>query len=203
MVWGAKASGWLTDREHEIAEAGRLARRAAELGKDDALALSGAGLALGYVVGDVDDGAALMQRALVLNPNLAWAWLSSGWSKIWLGEPEAATEHAARAMRLSPQDPQSFNMRTVIAFAHFGAGRYNEAFSWAQAAARENRYLLTAIVAAASGALAGRLTEAQEAMALLRELDPALRLSNLKEYFRQSEDLAKWVEGLRNAGLPE
>ena len=30
-----------------------------------------AGIALAYVVGDIDDGAALIDRALVLNPNLA------------------------------------------------------------------------------------------------------------------------------------
>jgi hypothetical protein len=60
-------------------------------------------------------------------------------------------------------------------------------------------------VVAASGALAGRLEEAQKAMARLRQLEPALRISNLKEFFpfRRPEDLAKWAEGLRRAGLPE
>ena len=84
--------------------------RAAELGKDDAVALCTAGIALDFVVGDVEDGDALMDRAIVLNPNLAWAWLFSGWSKVWLGEPEAAIERTARAMRLSPNDPHSFSM---------------------------------------------------------------------------------------------
>ena len=41
-----KASGWVTDRAGAIAEAARLARRAAELGKDDAVALGTAGIAL-------------------------------------------------------------------------------------------------------------------------------------------------------------
>ena len=69
------------------------------------------GFALAYVVGEVDEGATLMtDRALVLNPNLAWAWLFSGWVKVCLGEPEVAIEHVDRAMRLSPNDPHSFNM---------------------------------------------------------------------------------------------
>src|SRR5262249_2810811 len=130
-----KGSGW--DPVHEVAEAGRLARCAAELGKNDALALCTAGLALGYVVGDVDEGAALIARALDLNPNLAWAWQMSGWSKIWLGEQEAAIEHAVRAMRLSPQDPQIHSMQSVVAYGHFFAGRYAEAASWAEKALRE------------------------------------------------------------------
>jgi TolB-like protein len=201
-----KAAGWVTDRKLEIAEAEGLARRAAELGRDDALALCTAGLVLGYVVGDLDDGAALTDQALALNPNLAWAWLFSGWVKVLHGEPEVAIERFARAMRLSPQDPQIFNFHMGTAAAHFFAGRYAEALSWAEKAMREQpNYILSTSMAAASGALAGRLAEAEKAMARLRQLDPTLRLSNLKDLIpvRRSEDFAKWVEGMRRAGLPE
>jgi hypothetical protein len=42
-------------------------------------------------------------------------------------------------------------------------------------------------------------------MRRLRELDPALRLSNLKDLlpYHRPEDLATFAEGLRKAGLPE
>jgi len=42
-------------------------------------------------------------------------------------------------------------------------------------------------------------------MVRLRDFDPALRLSNLKDLFpiRQPEDFARWAEGMRQAGLPE
>src|SRR5262249_33940646 len=183
----------------------RLARRAAELGRDDAVALCTAGFALAYPVGDLDDGAALIDRGLVLNPNLAWAWLFSGWVKVRLGEPEVAIEHIARAMRLSPHDPQIFNMHAATACAHFVAGRYAEASSWADMAVREHPYLLATCLAAASGALAGRLSEAEKAMARVRQLAPSLRVSNVKQLlpFRRSEDLAKSEEAMRKAGLPE
>ena len=105
-----KTNGWMVDRAQEIAEAARLARRAIELGRDDAVALSYGGLVLGYVVGDLDDGAAFVDRALVLNSNLAAAWGASGWMKICFGEPDTAIEHAARAMRLSPLDPRLFRV---------------------------------------------------------------------------------------------
>jgi hypothetical protein len=42
---------------------------------------------------------------------------------------------------------------------------------------------LRAAVATASHALAGRLEEARQAMSRLRQIDPALRLSNLKHWF--------------------
>jgi hypothetical protein len=71
---------------------------------------------------------------------------------------------------------------------------------WAQ-----TNYITPIRIAAASNALAGRLAEAQKAMARLRELDPAMRIANVKEWgpLRRPEDLARLEEGLRKAGLPE
>jgi TolB-like protein len=201
-----KAGGWLVDRQREIAEAERLARVAATLGKDDAVALHGAGMALAYVVGDLDGGAALIDRALALNPNLAWAWLFSSWVRVWHGEPEIALDHAARAMRLSPHDPHFYNMQAATAAAHFFAGRYAEASIWGEAAAREQpNHAVAACIVAASFAFVGRLAEAQNALARLRQLEPALRASNLKDLipFRLPEDLARLADGLSKSGLPE
>jgi len=77
-----KVNGWITNRAHEVAETARLARRAMTLGKDDAVACCYAGAGLAYVVHDLDTGRAFIDRALVLNPNLAVAWLLSGWARI-------------------------------------------------------------------------------------------------------------------------
>jgi tetratricopeptide (TPR) repeat protein len=200
-----RAGGWTEDRPWEVVEAERLARRAAELGKDDALALCTAGIALAFVVGDVENGSALMDRAIVLNPNLAWAWHFSGWSKVLLGEPEAAIERTAHALRLSPNDPHSFGMQTAMAAAHFTAGRYADALPWAEMAVREKpAYLLPRCVLAASLAFAGRQSDAERAIERARRIDPALRLSNLSFIPAvRPEDFARWQEGLRLAGLPE
>jgi adenylate cyclase len=197
-----RASGWTTDQAQESAEAARLARRAAELGRDDAAALSAAGFALAHMVGDLDDAAAFIDRALALNPNLAAAWYYSGWVRIWLGEPDTAIEHLARAMRLSPLDALMTRMQAATAHAHFFAGRYEEASSWAGMALRDRPDYL----AAASNALAGRPEQARKALARLQQLHPALRVSNLWDWltpYRRPEDLARYEEGLRKAGLPE
>ena len=48
--------------------------------------------------------------------------------------------------------------------------------------------------------------QARKAMARLRQLDPALRVSNLLDMlgpYRRTEDLSRYDEGLRQAGLPE
>src|SRR5207237_9006501 len=62
-----KWDGFMRDPTQETAEAARLARRVAELGKDDAVALCAAGYALAFVVHNLEDGAALVDRALRLN----------------------------------------------------------------------------------------------------------------------------------------
>jgi len=66
-----KMNGWMADRAMESAEAARLGLRAVELGKEDPVALSMSGFALAFVVGEVEDGAILIDEALILNPNLA------------------------------------------------------------------------------------------------------------------------------------
>ena len=101
----AKGLGWILGAPNEIAEVKRLAQRAVELGKDDAIALANGGYALAYVVRDLELGAALIDRALGLNSNLAEAWVVGGWVKNWLGEPEVAIERFARAIRLNPLVP--------------------------------------------------------------------------------------------------
>jgi adenylate cyclase len=201
-----KAGAWGADREAEVGEAVRLARQAAQLGKDDAVALTTAGIAFSFMVGDHDEGKALTDRALVLNPNLAWAWLCSGYVRVWLGESEAAIDRVSRALRLNPTDPNSWSMYNALAHAHFFAGRYTDAISWAEMAVREKPdYLLPNYIAAASNAFAGRFADAKRAMGRVRQLDPSRRTSNLQNLFplRRQEDLAKLSEGLRLAGLPE
>jgi len=201
-----KLNHWMTNPQQEVAEAARLARRAVELGRDDAEALPLAGLVLAYVVGDLDDGVAVVERALRLNANLATAWGISGWMKICLGEHNTAIEHEARAMRLSPLDPLLWAWQHFTALAHFFEGRYDTAASWVEATAREQPNFLPALrFAAASNALAGKPEQAQKFMARLRQLDPALRISNLADVMipLRPEDFSKVTEGLRKAGLPE
>ena len=134
----AKGEGWISVTANEIAEVTRLARRAVELGKDDAMALAASGWALAFVVLDPGGGAALIDRALGLNSNLAEAWFCGGWMKNYLGEPKLAIERFARAMRLSPFDPRVTGMRNGTAYAHFFLGRYDEAASWAAMALQYN-----------------------------------------------------------------
>ena len=55
-------------------------------------------------------------------------------------------------------------------------------------------------------AMAGRPEQAQKAAARLRQVNPSLRVSTLKDVpgpYRRAEDVSRYEEGLRQAGLPE
>jgi TolB-like protein len=203
-----KMNGWMAAPPTDTAETQRLASRAGECGKDDAGTLAFAGLALGYVVGELEEAAALVERALELNRNLAIGWYASGTVKAFRGgEPDVAIEHLARAMRLSPLDPFMFTMQGVTAFAHFFASRYEEAAAWAQRAFRSNPKILgTLRIAAASHALAGRMEEARKFIGRALELDSQMCVGNLADrigFFRRQEDFDKYAGALRKAGLPD
>jgi hypothetical protein len=88
----------MIDRAQDTAEATRLARRAVDLGADDAVALCMGGYALAFVAHHLDVGAALIDRALSMNPNLGWAWHSSGWLRCFLGEPEVSIPRQSRGL---------------------------------------------------------------------------------------------------------
>jgi TolB-like protein/Tfp pilus assembly protein PilF len=202
-----KANGWMSDAAQAAAETTRLAGRAADLGKEDAVALAFSGLALAYVAGEVDASMAMVDRALLLNPNLAAAWNTSGLLRATVGDPDTGLEHMARAMRLNPLDPLMFMTLTWSAWAHFVAGRYDQGWHLAERASREHPYFVNALrVAASCNALAGRVAEARRCIARALQLDPGMRISNLKDRVASSfppAHFGRFVEGLRRAGMPE
>jgi TolB-like protein/Tfp pilus assembly protein PilF len=203
----AKTNGCFSDTANEIAEASRLAQRALELDEDDAGVLCGSGWALAFVGRDLGVGTGLLDHALTLNSNLAEAWRCSGWMRIWLGDPNLAIEHFARAMRLSPLGRWLVDIQSGIAHAHFFLGRYDDAASWAAMALQRNPDFQAGVrISAASNAIVGRPEEAHKTVVRLQRLNPVLRVSNLNYVlgpYRRAEDLARYEEGLRKAGLPE
>ena len=93
--------------------------------------LARAGQVISELLGEVEEGAALVSRAINLDPNLAIARYSRGGEHLFLGDVDAALEQFHVAVRLSPLDPLLFFAQTGMAYAHFMAGRYDEGSSWA------------------------------------------------------------------------
>ncbi len=206
MCYGwRKVDGLATDPDNERCETERLAREAIRLGRDDAFSLCHAGLALAQVVGELNEGAALIERALALNPNLAGSWNMGGWVRLWLNQPDSAIDHFARAMRLSPLDFGFHAAETGTAFAHIRAGRYEEASLWAERALRGLPKSADAAQAVAlSSALVGDLEKAKEAIRRLLEIAPNRRISTaLISRNLSPKAKARFVDILREAGMPD
>ena len=201
-----KVQGWRSDAAQDEAETRRLALRVAEIGQDDALALSWAGFALAHVCREYEMGATFADQALSLNQNLAAIIVNRGNINSFMGEQEKAIEHFAHGLRLSPLDPEIYRVEIALAIALMLLGRFRESVEWAtKSLARQPNWARSVRTLAAAQALAGNLDEARKAMTRMRELDPVLCISQLPQMlpYPLPKDLAMWTEGLRLAGLPE
>jgi adenylate cyclase len=147
----------------------------------------------------------MLEKALILDPNSAWAWNRSGWLESYLDRPDTAIEHFERALRLSPFDPMNFNAFIGIGGAHFVAGRYPETVLWAEKGLLEQpsatwvyRSLVPAYV------FLGREAEARVGLSRLLQEYPDLTISKVMSAMVYSQPtLDRHAEGLRMAGMPE
>ncbi len=202
--WGF---GWSTGSEEDVEEARRLARRALEIDKDDPTALALAGMTLVLFVGEVEDGAALLTRAITIDPNLALARIWNGFAQLGLGNQAAAIEQFQIGLRLSPLDPRIFVAQAGMAAANFLAGRYEEGCAWSKITVQQNPNFVAAhrnLVAC--HAMAGRIEEARQAWAVARQIDPTRRISSgvLNRWLRRRpQDVQRYTEAFRMVGMPE
>jgi adenylate cyclase len=188
------------------AEGDRLIALAADTVDDDPTALCALSTATMLLFGDLDRAQSFIDRALMLDPNLAWGWARRGFLNVYRGDADAGTACFERAIRLSPLDPFSFNCYIGLGLARFAAGQPAEAAEWTRRALREKvgltwayRDLATFLVAA------GKIDEAKDAAAKLRETHPRVTVAQVAETLRFMEPglRARYLDGLRQAGLPE
>jgi tetratricopeptide (TPR) repeat protein len=166
-----------------------------------------AGWTLAFLGGEPTTGANVIDRALTLNPNCAHAWMARGLVSIIQNRPDAAIEALERAIRLSPLDPWGARAFTVgLAIAYLAAGQYEQAIEWAdRSLAAQPGYRHGLLVKVISLAHPGRIEEARDCLGRMLELEPGLTIARWKASAPHvpPELLARYVEGLRKAGLPE
>ena len=190
----------------------RIAQRAVELGRDDPEVLVVASFIIGQPGDDLTEATALVDRALALNPNSAEAWAMSGMLHGFMGEVETALDHLDRSVQLCPMNLWVTWQAIAFAWAHFAAGRYEDALVWLERGLRRNpdQVVFLKLKAGALGLL-GRTGEARQVVQHLGTLVPDLSISRLRNVgsilnthsigFLAVRDAG--LEGLRRAGLPE
>jgi TolB-like protein len=200
----AKANGWAST--FDVKEISRLVDLAADIGKEDPVALCWAGHVHAYFFKDVERALLLVDHALELDVNLAVAWQRSGWVRGYAGDSDGAIESLNRAMRLNPLDPRVFLTYSAMAFAHFIAGRDADASGWAATALRVKPNWLPALrVVIASNAMRGQADEARRALSLYSRIDPQVSIARICEFYplRRDVDRQRLILGMRKAGVPE
>lgn len=195
---------WADDVVGSQEKARSLAERAANLSGDDPLILTVLG-AVNTFVRNYGTARILLERALALDSNCAWAWSRLGWIETYSDRPQNAIRHFEQALRLSPIDPMNFNNYAGIGAAHEVAQDYEKAVEFYLRALQERphaTWLYRNLTSALAGA--GRIDEAKAAFAELMRNYPGLTASKFKEAMVFSgPTLDRMVRYLQSLGLAE
>ena len=195
---------WAVEPASARTEALRLAQMAATTSGEDPTILTVLGAAYA-IVHKHAVAARLLEKALALDPNSAWAWNRSGWLQTYLGNPDISIDHFERALRLSPFDPLNFNAYIGIGGAHFAAGRYDDAALWIEKGLIDRpgaTWAYRELVAAYT--LLGRDSDARAGLLRLINDYPDLTVSKvLSALVYPQPMLDRIAEGLRKAGMAE
>src|SRR4051794_14913267 len=195
---------WADDIASSQAMARSLAERAAAMSSDDAIILAVLG-AVHTFVRNYGTARVLLERAVTLDPNAAWAWSRLGWLECYSDQAQKGIENFERALRLSPIDPMNFNNFVGIASSHEIAQEYDQAVAFYRRALQERpnaRWIYRNLSSSLWGA--GRLEEAKQAYAELMRNYPDLTIAKFKQAMVFSPAvLDRMADNLRRLGLPE
>ena len=147
-----------------------------------------------YVSGRSGAALAAADAGLAVNPNDLSLYAPRASAENALGRFEEAKANAERAIRLSPRDP-------LLGDAELNLGRFDAAIdAYRKALASGQRRFFVYSHLSAAYAQAGKMDEAQTALAEARRLNPELTVKTMIEHAPHFPAL---FDGVRKAGLPE
>jgi adenylate cyclase len=174
--------GWSPAPADDRETARRLARAAITGGADAPLPLALAAAVRASLSRDHDLVLAAVDRALMINTNAAAVLGFDALTRCICGAYDAAIEHAAKAIRLSPLEPLVYYAAFALALACLLTGRAEEAVAHARKAIEGNRnFALPYCVLAVGHARLGDAAQAAEAIRRLFRVAPRFRLESLRK----------------------
>ena len=195
---------WTTTMGETKAKALGLAGQAASLSGDDPFVLTVLGAAH-TIVNDHKSAAVILERAISLDPNSAWARSRLGWSRTYDMKSKEAIEQFEIALRLSPYDPMNFNCYIGIGAAYATERDFDNAIIYFERGLNERPqaiWVYRNLVPAYVGA--GRTEDAQSGVSLLLQTYPELTAAKVREAMVFSDFEMDWIcKNLVQAGLPE
>lgn len=195
---------WVENVDEAKAKALDYAERAASISADDPLILSVLG-AVHTFARNFGAARVLLERAVALDPNAAWAWSRLGWLAAYGDRPDEARAHFEKAMRLSPVDPANFNNYVGIGSSYLVESNDEKTVEYFQRALSErpNAHWLHRNIAPALLGI-GRPEEAAKSYAILQSEYPNFTIESFREAMVFSKPVMDRVaEQLRALGVPE
>jgi adenylate cyclase len=209
--WSWVSQNWIDRSDPAVADMVQLARTALALDGNDPEVLSLAGFIMALPGGDLSGGIAMLEKAVILNPNNAQALRMLGQLYAYAGDKQSAIGYLERSYRLNPVS-QTAAFHTGYVIAHFVAGEHEPAVEWTAKALRQLPNSAAALrYRAASLGLLGRLEEGRETVRWLLELVPDFTITRARRHvefdmnniFRTPGVADAFYEGLRRCGVPE
>lgn len=192
--------------DERLDQAVAFARKGVELDEQDAMTHFMCGRAL-LARKDYQDAIGELEIAFELNPNLPVVYCGLGDSLAYEGRFSEAIPYFEKAIQLSPYDPQRWAFYSYRALAHLLAAEFDQADEWSHKASRipNSHYWPLAHRVSALGHMQ-RMKELPSAIAELLERRPDFSCTFARErlfYVKNPEHLARYVQGLRSAGIKE
>jgi AraC-like DNA-binding protein len=183
--------------------ASRLAAEAYDLAPDDALTLTLSSGAL-VLLHQLEAADWRLERALAVDPWLAYGWIRRGWMSAYLGDSDGAIRELRIALHLMPFEPLRHITCIGMGCAHFVAERYDRAALWVRSGVEAYPQSYWAQrVAVAAVALTGARAEARRMGRQLMRQEPNLTASHARRAWPFTPRFMSCLgDGLEIAGLP-
>jgi DNA-binding SARP family transcriptional activator/Tfp pilus assembly protein PilF len=212
LAWAAHwqvyhvGQGWSPNPKRAFTTAQRYALSAIRLDPENAEALGIYGHICSFLDKDFDSALHYFERALRLNPNLAFVWALSALTYCYVGEPEVALQRLERHRDLTPIEPYPALFDNPYAIAYLIKRDYEQAAVFGRRVTKTRPEFVNGYkpLIAALGHL-GRREEAKAYVDKLLSLEPGFTVERFGEVypFKHASDREHYMMGLRLAGVPE
>jgi TolB-like protein/class 3 adenylate cyclase len=198
--------GYVESREEAMRDAERHARKAITLDDQDSFGHCVLGR-IYSIQAQFEDAITESRAAIKLNPSFALAYHSLGYALLFSGETEESIPLFEVAEKLSPHDHNVWAFLSIRAIAFSQLRDHDVAVKLAREAVRKPHAKFWAGVNLLSAlGHTDKKAEAQETLKELLRQRPDFGVSFVKQsmaYYRDPVRFGHYLDGLRNAGLPE
>jgi len=212
LAWAAHwqvyhvGQGWSQNPGKAFAAAQKYALNAIRLDPENAEALGIYAHVCSFLNKDFDSALHYFERALRVNPNLAFVWALSALTYCYIGEPDIALQRLERHHDLTPIEPYPALFDNPYTIAYLIKHDYEQAAVFGRRVTKTRPEFVNGYkpLIAALGHL-GRLEEAKVYVDKLLSLEAGFSVERFGEVypFKHTSDREHYMMGLRLAGVPE